>query len=412
MHAYLTFSSFLMGAVVLGFINQRFWQVQATIAMMASTIVISVLILALDKMHIKVISPEVLNFIANIDFNDILINGFLSFLLFAGALSIDYEQFKKDLKTIMTLAFVSTAISTLLISYLTYWMCSFAGLGLTLLQCSLFGALISPTDPIATIATLKSLNGAKKISTRIAGEALFNDGIGIVIFLTLLGMNFANSTFQLTEFSWLFIREAGGGIVWGLILGNCYNYLNRHNQEIFINIMLTLIITMWGYAWAQDNGISGPLAIVTAGLIIGRNHRTSQKSYTELINFWIVIEEILNYVLFLMMGLELLNINMNSTYIILGLTMIPVTLGARYISIRMPLTFMRQDKRLSETGLMVWGGLRGGLAIALALALPPSTIRDIFITMTYTVVIFSVIVQGLTISRFAIKESPHDECST
>ena len=403
MSFYTIASIVLTIAILIGYLNHRFIKIQTTTAIMLGSLIISFVLIIVGMLGFRELEHEVEVILRQIPFHDLLINGMLGFLLFAGALRIDVNHLKNQKWEITILALVGTIVSTLLIAYLIYYMLPVFGIYMDFIYCLLFGALISPTDPIAVLATFKELGAPKKLAVIVEGEALFNDGVAIVIFLSIYQLVF-NGVHHITwqVITLLFLRQAVGGIIYGGILGLLAYWLIKPIDDHKIEILITLLIVTAGYTLARYINISGPLAMVVAGIFIGnrgRNFSMSKKTVDSLDNFWELIEEILNAVLFLLIGLELLVITIDKHYIIAALFAIPLVLFIRVIIVATPMNMFKMYRRYPRgtIRILIWGGLRGGLALALALSLPPGRYHDLIIAMTYAVVAFAIVVQGITV---------------
>ena len=327
----------------------------------------------------------------------------LSFLLFAGALHVNLDDLSKQKWVVTILASVGVVTSTFLIGGLSWWVFDMLGLKIDLIYCLLFGALISPTDPIAVLGILKSVGAPKSLAAKITGESLFNDGVGVVVFLALLGIA-SSGEVEISEVLTLFAEEAVGGVLFGLVSGAAAFYMLSKVDNYQVEVLITLALVMGGYDLALAIHVSGPIAIVVAGLLIGNHGRyfaMSDHTREHLDTFWELIDEILNAVLFVLIGLEVLVLTFHAEYLIAAALIIPAVLIARFISVGVPITFMRRFRPFSPNAIKVltWGGLRGGISVALALALPVGYERGVLLTVTYVVVVFSIIVQGLTIGR-------------
>jgi len=338
--------------------------------------------------------------------------GMLSALLFAGALHVHLEELNKQKWVVAILASVGVLASTFMIGFASYEIFALLGLDIPLIYCLLFGSLISPTDPIAVMGILKTIGAPKSLETKIAGESLFNDGVAIVIFLVLLsfaGAGHGDSDMNASGIALLFAQEALGGALFGFIIGYITYHMLSSIDNYQVEILLTLALVLGGYALASALHISGPIAVVVAGLLIGNKGRKfamSDKTRLHLDNFWELIDEILNAILFVLIGLEVLLLSFEIQYLWAGLIMIPITLLARFISVGTPVAIMKLRKSFSPRiiRILTWGGLRGGISIALVLSLPASEHREALLVITYIIVIFSIIVQGLTIEKL-IKSS-------
>jgi CPA1 family monovalent cation:H+ antiporter len=330
--------------------------------------------------------------------------GMLSFLLFAGALHVNINDLKQQRIVIGVLATFGVIASTFLLGTLTWIVLNALNIPLAYIYCLLFGALISPTDPIAVLGILKNARVPKSLETKIAGESLFNDGIGVVVFLVILGIASGGQEATVQSIGLLFVQEAIGGILFGLALGSLTYYFLKDVDNYQLEVLLTLAAVMGGYALCSWLHISGPIAVVVAGLFIGNHGRRlamSEKTRQHLDTFWELIDEILNAVLFVLIGLEVLLLSLKTEYFLAALAIIPLVLFARYISVGTPILLLSKVRRFTPgvVQIMTWGGLRGGISVALALSLPLGLQREIILALTYAVVIFSIIVQGLTISR-------------
>jgi CPA1 family monovalent cation:H+ antiporter len=347
----------------------------------------------------------------SINFSRLLMEVMLGFLLFAGAIHIKLDELKKVWLPVMLFSTVSVVISTFIIGTVVFYLLGWFEVPLPFLYCLLFGALISPTDPIAVLGILKEAGIAKKLEMKIAGESLFNDGVAVVIFLTILEV--AENPGHLTwlDVSSLFIREAGGGILLGLAVGYAGFMLMRSIDNYKIEVLLTLAVVMGGYTAASWMHISGPLAMVAAGILIGnqgKQYAMSSITAEYVDKFWELMDEILNAVLFVLIGLEVVLLHFEPHFLILGIIAIGLVLLARFISVWAPAQIIRftNDPFDRHTiRVLTWGGLRGGISIALALSLSPAVGKDLWVAMTYCVVAFSILVQGLTVGKLARKIS-------
>ncbi len=393
-------------AAVFGYLNHRFVRLPATIGMMLISICMSLGMVLLGHLGDTglLLEQQWLNVIRSIDFNKTLMVGMLSFLLFAGALHVDLTELLTEKWSVGIYATAGVLLSTFLVGTMTYYISGWLGFELRFLTCLLFGALISPTDPIAVLGILRGAGVPKRLQVTIAGESLFNDGIGVVIFITLYDLVFDGSSFSAAGISLLFLEEVAGGVFLGLMLGWVAFRLLKSIDNYQTEILITLALVTGGYALAAAVHASGPIAIVVAGLLIGNHGRRfamSEKTRQNLDTFWELIDEILNAVLFVLIGIELLVITVSGRYLVAGTAAIFVGLLARLISIGVPQFLMAPNSRfdLASLKVMTWGGLRGGISVALALSLPGGAERDQIIAMTYLVVVFSVLVQGLTLKH-------------
>jgi monovalent cation:H+ antiporter, CPA1 family len=389
-------------AIFIAFINHRFIKMPSTIAIMVSSLILSFLLMIGSDFGLYALKQSVSRTLVHINFEKLLINGMLSFLLFAGALSIDVRTLRKQKWEVAVLASFSTIASALLIGLLIYLILPWFGFHLSYAYALLFGALISPTDPIAVLAIFKQIKAPKALDTIAAGESLFNDGVGIVLFIVLYDLIFTNVPISFGEVCLLFAQQAVGGVLYGMVLGFVGSWLIKQAVDHKIEILLTLAMATGGYTLAQVLGISGPLAMVVAGIVVGsyaRKHALTYRGKQVLEEFWELVDESLNCVLFLLIGLELLIVTNGETYLLAAIFAIPIVLFVRFLTVWLPMLFFKKWSRYvpHTIAILVWGGLRGGLAVALALSLPVSDRRELVLAMTYSVVAFSVIVQGLTI---------------
>jgi len=391
------------------YINERFVKLPYTIGAMVITIVMS-MILTISGWILPELTNPLKELITQIDFSTVLLEIMLSFLLFAGALHTNFDQLKVQRGPILAFATFGVVLSTLLIGALMYFILPLLGLNIDFIYCLLFGALISPTDPIAVLGILKKVGVPKKLETKIVGESLFNDGVGVVIFLTIFAIAQRGlDNITTGEIGLLLLEEVVGGIVLGFALGFIAYRLLKTIDDYSTEVLITIAIVMGGYLLAQTLHFSGPLAVVVAGLIIGhdtvRDHTMSDTTELYVDKFWETWDALLNGVLFVLIGLEILILPFEQSYIIAGLIAIPVILAARFVSLGIPIRFYKKKLEfVPNTGLiMTWGGLRGGISIALALTLTKEMSSDPFLIITYIVVIFSIIVQGLSIGKVANK---------
>lgn len=392
------------------YINARFIKLPATIGIMLISLVCSLAIIVIGKFYPEVVD-EPIAIIKSLDFESLLMRIMLSFLLFAGAIHIDLEKLKKELVPIATYATLGVLLSTAIIGSVMYYIFHLFSLDIPFIYCLLFGALISPTDPIAVLGILKKAKIPPSLEIKIAGESLFNDGVGVVVFISILEIAILGTDkLSFGQVSGLFIKEAGGGILWGLALGYLGYYLLKSIDHYQVEVLITLAMVMGGYLLASHLHISGPLAMVVAGIITG--NKGKEKAMSDLTKdylnkFWELIDEILNALLFLLIGLEMIVLSFNPKTIWIGLIAIVLVLCARFISVFLP-TLLLSFRRSFERNLMpilTWGGLRGGISVALALSLPRSEFRDVIVTITYIIVVFSIVVQGLSIGKLARKLS-------
>jgi len=391
-------------AAVFSYLNYRFIKLPTTIGIMLIAILMSLSLVLLDLFKIVNVYDYASLLFKNIDFNKTLLHGMLSFLLFAGALHVNLNDLIKHKWVIAVLSTFSVALSTLLVAVLAWLVFALVGMKMPFIYLLLFGALIAPTDPVAVMGLLKTAGASKSLETKIAGESLFNDGVAVVVFLLFFGVITRGEGITFGNTVLLFVKEAIGGIVFGLAAGWISYLMLKSVDNYQVEILLTLALVMGGYALADALHISGPIAIVVAGLLIGNKGRylaMSDNTRERLDSFWELMDEILNAVLFLLIGLEILVVTIAKPYLFAGLLIIPAVLLARFISVGLPITLMRPFFKFSPNAIkiMTWGGLRGGISVALVLSLPPGPEREALLTVTYIVVIFSILVQGLTIKH-------------
>ena len=361
------------------YINYKYIKLPTTIGLMAISILLSAFLIFLHQVGVDV-RTTASDLIGNIDFSKVLINGMLSFLLFAGSLHINLNDLHKEKWVVVILALLGTIASTLIVGFLIYYGFHLFGFLVPWIYCFLFGALISPTDPIAVLAMLKSAKAPKPLQIKIAGESLFNDGVGIVIFLTIMQV-VTNADIAPVEVFLLFIREAFGGLLLGFILGWFAYFLMKTVDDYYVQVLITLSVVTGGYAIALALETSGPIAMVMAGILVGNHGRMkaiTEKSREYLDVFWEVIDEVLNSVLFVLIGLEVLILSFSRRNIFVGLLAIVIVLFARFVSVWVPIrcfSFFRGfvDKVVV---MLTWGGLRGGLSVAMALSIPPNPYRE------------------------------------
>jgi len=385
------------------YINHRFIRLPKTIGLMIMALLVSLGLVLLGPFSFG-LKAEAQRLLANIDFDETLLHGMLSFLLFAGALHVNLADLAKQKWIIGLLATVSVLGSTFGIGFISRWVLGILGIEMPLIDCLLFGALISPTDPIAVLGILKKAGVPESLETKITGESLFNDGVAVVIFLIFLEI--ATGARQVTTASvlGLFAKEALGGVGFGLIIGWIAYWMLKSIDDYQVEVLITLALVTGGFALADELHLSGPIAIVVAGLLIGNHGRLlamSDQVRDHLDKFWELVDEVLNGVLFVLIGLEVLALTFSREYFIAGVLFIPLLLSVRLISVGFPVLIMRRFRAFSPrvVTILTWGGLRGGISVALALSLPPGKNRELILAITYIIVVFSIIVQGLTIGK-------------
>ncbi len=390
-------------SAVFGYINVRFLKLPITIGLMIITMVFTIVVVGIGQFDDTLLTREK-ELIAQIDFKTVLLDIMLSFLLFAGALHTNFAQLKVQRWPVFIFATAGVLMSTFLVGTLMFYVLQLIGLEVAFIYCLLFGALISPTDPIAVLGILKKAGAPKKLETKIVGESLFNDGVGVVVFLTIFNIASSSSgSVEVFEIVKLFVVEVLGGVALGIILGWIAYRMMRSIDDYEIEVVITIAAVMGGTLLAHKLHMSAPLAMVTAGLIVGNDtvRNTAMSAITEnyVDKFWELIDVFLNGILFVLIGMEILVLTLEGSYILAGLVGIPIVLLSRFVSLWGPIKFF--DKKLefvpNTNIIMTWGGLRGGISIALALSLTSEMHKELFLVITYIIVAFSIIGQGLTV---------------
>ena len=400
-------------AAIIGYINHRFLHLPRTIGLVLIAMAASLIALGIDALIPGWgVGPGFRAVLVDIDFSDTLMQGMLGFLLFAGALHVDLGHLAKRGWAIAALATGGLLVSTGIVGVGIWFVFNLTGLNIPLIYCLLFGALISPTDPVAVLGILKTVKVPASLEAKIAGESLFNDGVGVVIFVILLAMaTSGGNALDLGDITSLFLREALGGAVLGLVAGAVAFWALRSIDEYNLEVIITLALVTVTYEVAHMLHTSGPIAVVVSGLLIG-NHGTrlamSETTRAHLTNFWTLIDEILNAVLFLLIGLEVIIISTTPGLMWVSLIAIPLVLGARFVAVAVPIGVfgLFRDFTKGAIPVLTWGGLRGGISVALALSLPNGDEKDAIVTVCYTVVVFSILVQGLTIGKLVQRVVP------
>ena len=388
---------------IFSFINHCTLKLPMTIGVMLIGLLMSLTLLLLKPLGID-LTIQAAAILKSIDFNQTLMHGMLSYLLFAGALHVNLADLARQKWLITSLATIGVLASTAIIGGLLWLSLSLIDIELPFIYCLVFGALISPTDPIAVLAILRTVHAPKSLETKITGESLFNDGVGVVIFMLISGFAFGEVDITIGSVVIFFLKEVLGGVVFGFVVGGITYAMLKRVDNYQVEILLTLALVTGGYALAEALHFSAPIAVVVAGLMIGNHGRLlamSEITREHLDTFWELIDEILNAVLFVLIGLEILIITFESQLLVAGGISIVIVLFARFVSVGMPVLFIRKFRELTPgvTRILTWGGLRGGISVALALSLPASPERETILTITYCVVVFSILVQGLTIGK-------------
>jgi len=393
------------------YLNHHYFRLPRTIGVMLVSLLFSAGLMILGKMG-WAIEMEAKTMLNRFDFDQVLLQGMLCFMLFAGALHIDLGELSLQKGAIAVFSTAGVILSTFMVGGGLYYFFPLVGLGLPLSFCFLFGALISPTDPIAVIGILKSAAVPKSLEIKVAGESLFNDGIGVVVYLAVLEFIRNSGEFSWARLGELLLVEAVGGGLLGLFLGWIAYVMLKRTDQYQVEILITLALAMGGYSLAGALHMSGPIAIVVAGLLIGNHGRAfamSDKTREHLDDFWELIDEILNAVLFVLIGLEVLVLSLTTQFMVAGAVSIPLVLLARWVSVLIPVVLMHPWREFTPgtISIMTWGGLRGGISVALALSLPGTVQgRDLILTITYMVVIWSILVQGTTVSYLVSRLAP------
>ncbi|MDH3797898.1 MAG: sodium:proton antiporter [Desulfobacterales bacterium] len=385
------------------YINHRFIRLPTTIGLMAIALLVSLGLIALGPLGFG-LKEDARLLLNSIDFDETLLHGMLSFLLFAGALHVNLADLARQKYIIGTLATLGVIGSTFIVGFTSLWVLGWLGIELPFIYCLLFGALISPTDPIAVMGILKRAGVPESLETKITGESLFNDGVAVVVFLVILEIATGTQGITAASVAALFLKEVVGGLIFGLLIGAIAYWMLKSVENYQVEILITLALVTGGFALADVLHLSGPIAIVVAGLLIGNHGRMlamSDEVRDHLDNFWELVDEILNAVLFVLIGLEVLILTFNRAYILAGIILIPLLLAVRFVCVGIPVVILKRFRTFSPhvIKILTWGGLRGGISVALALSLPAGENREAILAVTYAIVVFSIIVQGLTIGR-------------
>ncbi len=399
-------------AAVASYLNYRYIKLPTTVGVMLVSLVGS-LTLVLVGPYAGGFREQAATLVARIDFDQVVLHGMLAFLLFAGSIHVSLEELGREWLPISLLAILGTLVSTCIVGGVTWLVLGWLGLGIPLLNALLFGALISPTDPIAVLGIMKSVGASRQLEVQVAGESLFNDGLGVVVFLTLLelagpggaaGGPAAPLSIGVGAVGMLLLKEVGGAIVLGLAAGFMTYHMLKRVDNYQVEVLLTLALAMGLYALADALHLSAPIAVVVAGLFVGNRGRAfamTEKTREHVDTFWELVDEILNVVLFLLIGLELLVLRIERGWLLAGVLAIPIVLAARWLSVAGiigPLGRVRPQSK-GAIPILTWGGLRGGISVAMALSLPAGDSRSLVLTLTYFVVVFSILVQSVTVGR-------------
>ncbi|HWW39093.1 sodium:proton antiporter [Pedobacter sp.] len=414
MELYYSFSVLIVLASFFAYLNLRYLKLPSTIGIMIIAMLTSILLVVTGHLFPKIFT-HFSTLLQDVDFTEVLMGAMLNFLLFAGAIHINLKDLREQRWPIMVFSTVSVIISTFAVGFLLFYIGPLFSVKLPFIFCLLFGALISPTDPIAVMGVLKEAKVKKSLETKVAGESLFNDGVAVVIFAVILQL--AKGTdidISFANISWLLVKEALGGFLLGTLLGLGASNAIRKIDDYKVTVLITLSVVMGGYLIAHSMHISGPLTMVAAGIVIGNyGQRTAMSATTKdyLNKFWELIDEILNAILFLFIGFELLIIKNITIYWKIGLISIAIVLFARFISIYIPVLLIPFKNKFSNGTIkvLVWGGLRGGVSIALVLSMDEGPYKATLVAVTYFVVVFSIIVQGLSVGKVATRVLSQEE---
>ncbi|MDY0904391.1 sodium:proton antiporter [Pedobacter sp. CFBP9032] len=406
MELYYSFSVLIVLASFFSYLNLRYLKLPSTIGIMIIAMLSSIVLVLTGSLFPKTFD-HFSTLLQDVDFTEVLMGAMLNFLLFAGAIHINLIDLREQRAPVIIFSTVSVVISTFAVGALVFYIAPLLGFQIPFIYALLFGSLISPTDPIAVMGVLKDANVRKSLETKVAGESLFNDGVAVVIFAVILQLaQGSDIDISFTNISWLLIKEALGGFALGTILGLGASNAMRKIDDYKVSVLITLSVVMGGYLIAHSIHISGPLTMVAAGIVIGNyGKRTAMSTITKdyLNKFWELIDEILNAILFLFIGFELLIIHNITDYWLIGICCIIIVLFSRFLSIYIPVVLIPFKNKFSSGTIkvLVWGGLRGGVSIALVLSMDEGPYKPLLVGITYFVVVFSIIVQGLTVGKLA-----------
>ncbi|MBI4437975.1 sodium:proton antiporter [Candidatus Uhrbacteria bacterium] len=409
MELYRLVAILLVATFLVSYLNIRYLRLPQTIGLMLVCVLFSLGTTLVGTMSQEAVAP-VTTFMAGIDFNEALMVGMLGFLLFSGSLRVNLDDLREKKWEVASFAVLSTLISVGIIGALVRLFLPLIGIPISFTYALLFGALISPTDPVAVMGALRQAKAPKSLEIKIGGESLFNDGVGVALFIGLREAVVNGQPLSAGHLTGIFLSEALGGIALGFALGYLTYRALKTIDNFQVEIVGTIALVMGLYTLCEALHLSGPLAVVAAGILIGNHGRSlamSEMTRRRLDDFWELIDEILNAILFVLVGLVLLAIGLNGRFLLVALAGLPLVLGARFLSVLIPVMTLRRLGRPFTKGIvkiMTWGGLRGGISLALALSLPSGSEKDLFLVMTYMVVAFSIIVQGLTIKTMIARQ--------
>jgi CPA1 family monovalent cation:H+ antiporter len=388
-------------AAVFAWVNHRYVRLPTTIGLLVISLVLSLVLVVLEGTGLLHVNGLV-SLVEAIDFDQAVLHGMLGALLFAGALHLELEDLLSQKVPIAILATVGVVTSTAVVGLLAMPLFGWLGFTIPLAYALLFGAIVSPTDPIAVAAILKRVGVPRSVMAKISGESLFNDGLGVVVFLLLGGIASGAEEASAEVAAELFLAEVVGGLVFGGAVGWLAYHMLKRVDNYSVEILITLAVVTGGYAVADHLHISGPLAMVIAGLLLGNRGRAlamSEATRERLDKFWELVDEFLNAVLFVLIGIEVVAVAFDARALLAGALAIPVVLAARWVSVGLPVVLMRTRRTFTPhvVKVLTWSGLKGGISVALALSLPAGPHRELIVTATYVVVCFSIVVQGLTV---------------
>jgi CPA1 family monovalent cation:H+ antiporter len=398
-----TIAALVTLVALFSWVNRMWIGLPTAAGSMLFALISSLALVALGRMGAPVVGPFV-ELVGSIDFSEAFLHGMLGALLFAGALHVDIDELRQNCGSILLLSTAGVLLSTAAIGIASWWGLGLLGAPTPLVGCLLFGALISPTDPIAVLAVLREARVAKTLETKLVGESLFNDGIGVVLFLTIAELSTRGHELGVSDALLLLLREVGGGLAYGALLGGVAYRMLKSIDDYEVEILVTLAVVTGGYAIAERLLVSGPLSMVVAGLLLGNRGRAyamSDHTRERLDAFWELIDGFLNAILFVLIGLEVVALDFDAISLEAGLLAIPLVLLTRFLTIGVPVSVLRRWHRFEPNAvkILTWSGLRGGISVALALSIPTGPERDLFLAVTYLVVSSTILVQGLTLGR-------------
>ena len=408
MNFYELIAALITLTAILAFINHRYIKLPSSIGLLLASMFLSFVVLILNYYNFTFLK-DISAVVNSVDFNHVLMGGMISFMLFAAAIHIPLEDLKPQKGPILVFSTIGVVLSTFIIGTLIYYIFPLIGFDLSYINCLLFGALISPTDPIAVLGILKETKLPKSIEMKISGESLFNDGVAVVVFASLYQIAaFSEGEFSVSASLLMFLREAVGGVLFGAAIGYGGYLMLKSINSYKVEVLITLAIVMGGFSIAQFLHVSGPLAMVAGGLLVGNLSKKdgwSEQTQEYLEKFWELIDEVLNAILFVWIGLEILIIHPPENFLLISLATILIIVVSRWLSISIPSFLIPLKEKIPQKTVvvMVWAGLRGGLSLAMALSLSSTMNRDLFIYLTYIVVIFTIVVQGLTLKKIVSK---------